>query len=62
IKYQNNIHPKEVPEILLNNEVIPLRDEKYFEYKLDANNNMEKLDFKLNLPKQIITRSYKIKK
>lgn len=62
IKYPDNIYDREVPTILLNDEIIPLVDESYFEYVLDINSDLEKIDFKLDLPKQVVTRPCKIKK
>ena len=62
IKYPETIYKRDVPTILLDDEIIPLIDESYFEYVLDANLDVEKINFKLDLPKQIVTRPCKLKK
>ncbi len=62
ITYTDNIYDREVPTILLKDEVIPLIDETYFEHLITKDTAEVKIDFKLDLPKQTITRSYKLKK
>ena len=63
VKYPtNSIHEREIPTILLNEEIIPLIDETYFEHAIDQDFDEEKIEFKLDLPKQTVTRAYKIKK
>lgn len=61
INYPENIYEREAPTILLDDEVIPLINESYFEYVLDANLGLEKVNFKLDLPKQTVTSACKIK-
>lgn len=62
IKYPDNIYDREVPTVLLDDEKIPLIDETYFEYTIGSDSSEEKLAFILDLPKQVVTRPYKIKK
>lgn len=62
IKYPVNIYEIEIPTIILDDNVVPLIDNYSFEYQIDLNSTIEKLDFKMDLPKQVITRSYKLKR
>lgn len=62
IKYPDNIYGRDIPTVFLDDEIIPLIDNSFFEYSIRNDNTISKLDFKLDLPKQMVTRSYKLKK
>ncbi|MCO7151881.1 hypothetical protein P7H33_09270 [Vagococcus lutrae] len=61
LTFKDSIYQNELPKIILNNEEIDLIDNSYFEYTLPKNSGVDILNFKLDFPKQTITRSYKIK-
>lgn len=62
IKYpQNSIHEKEVPNIMLDDEVIEVTDETHFQIYTDFENVGSKIEFKMDLPKQVVTKPYKVK-
>lgn len=61
IKYPENIYEREVPSISLDSEPVELINDTYFEYTIDLDDEREELKFKFELPKQTMTRTYKLK-
>ncbi|MEQ2876983.1 hypothetical protein [Enterococcus asini] len=56
-----SIHSFEIPTISIENETIHLNDNLQFEYILPVSTKVDKVEFKLDLPKQVLTRGYKLK-
>ena len=62
IKYpQNSIHEKEVPSIILNDEIIEVTNDTHFQIVTSLEKVGSKIEFKMDLPKQIVTKPYKVK-
>ncbi|MFC7056812.1 hypothetical protein ACFQOY_13855 [Enterococcus alcedinis] len=62
IKYpQDSIHEKEVPNIMLDDEVIEVTNDTHFQIYTDLENVGSKIEFKMDLPKQVVTKPYKVK-
>lgn len=62
ISFKETIYPNEIPKILLDDELeIELIDDTYFEYVVSEDLVGEKIQFKLDLPKQTVSRAYKVK-
>ncbi|WP_413538707.1 hypothetical protein [Enterococcus malodoratus] len=62
IRYPESIHENDVPVISIDQTVLSVDDESRFKYILSPiPSKGGKITFTLDLPKQIITRSYKIK-
>lgn len=62
IKYpQNSIHEKEVPNITLDDDVIEVTNDTHFQIFTDLEKVGSKIEFKMDLPKQVVTRAYTIK-
>ena len=56
-----SVHAFEIPTISVKNDILPLNDELQFEYTLPVGAKNDKVEFQLDLPKQVLTRSYKLK-
>lgn len=61
IKYVKSMYKTEVPIIRLDDITLPIESEDTFVYRMEVPTEEIKLDFKLELTKQIITKSYKVK-
>lgn len=56
-----SVHSFEIPSISVNSVELPLNDKLQFTYTLPSETKIDKVEFQLDLPKQVLVRSYKLK-
>lgn len=61
LSFKETIYKNDIPKILLDDKEIELIDKSYFEHIISKNSPDKQFNFKLDFPKQTVTRSYKIK-
>lgn len=57
----DSIHSFEIPTVLVDGSELPLNENLQFEYRLPVAAKIDKIEFQLDFPKQVLTRSYKLK-